>query len=148
MEYLAEQHKKNSPLTLAEFMARMRFDLGKDKRNGFGTPTEYEKAAFAGLLMSEAGGKAREAAQRYDDMQKARANGRAAYVNPQTVKTVQQMAEDARNWYESLLALKYPLREQTVREIEDTMKEMEHIISRCKRWFTATDTGGTTPGGR
>ncbi len=137
VDYIAEQHKKNSPLTLAEFMAKIRFEIGKEKRHGFGVPTEYEKAAFAELLLNEASAKSREASQRYDEIMEARLRGKGTLVNPGTVRAVQELAEDARNWYEALLATKYPLREGVARQIEETIDDMERIISRCKRWYAA-----------
>ena len=61
------------------------------------------------------------------------------------VRATRKLAEYARDWYEALLTIKYPLRKKTVREIEETLEEMKHIIRRCKRWYSPTGTTPITP---
>ncbi len=139
MDYLAGQFKKDSPASLPEFMAGCRFEAGKDKKGRFGEPTDYEKSAFVALLLNEAGAKAREAKQRYEALRRAKAQGQESYVGAARVKATRKLAEYARDWYQALLTVKYPLRQRTIRQIEETIEEMKHIIRKCKRWYGPTE---------
>lgn len=134
MAYLSTQFQKAAPTSLSEFMADARFELGKDKAN-FGEPTEFDKAAFVDKLFREADAKARQADQSYQEMRDARLRGRAGYVPAGKINTTRDMAHDARDWYKTLIKIKYPFRRDIIEQINHDIDNMEHIIRKCSEWY-------------
>ncbi len=145
--YLSQLMTQKTNTGLADAMAALRFEVGREKAD-FGETTEYERPAFMKYLLAQADAMAAQAENGYQNMTTYSGTGKRNSAPTGLVHDTRENADHAKKWYKASLTIPYPLATDKRKAVSDQIAEMNRIIDNCARWYIGggNATGGTNIG--